>query len=178
LFREQCIFEIAIYRISYEQFNKNYDTALQHHLKKFQELSGLALNKIPESNLLHTEQHFWENYGGPWNYNQVIGWIRLYIFGSQIRGELWKMVGKKFTRKTRNQFQFIGKIIEIDCMTEDNSEQILEKVENELDRIKKELIKKKRSLDLQCFKNLASYIDWRKLMDNKKGKEINSRTPK
>jgi len=164
LFRERYFFEIAIYRISYEQFNKNYDIAIKHHLQNFQELSCLSLDKIPESNLLYTKQHFWETYGGPWNYNQVIGWIRLFIFGSQIRGELWKMTGKNFTRKTRNQIQFMGKIFEIDCITGENSEQILKKLDNELDQIQKGLGKKKRILDLQCFKNLASYIDWRKLV--------------
>lgn len=130
-------------------------------------MSGFTREQVNDNNRIHEEQHFWEIYGGPWQYNQVIGWIRLSVLGSQLRGYLWNMTGKRFRRKSRNQIKRIGKVFEIDVTPDESSEQIRVKIEQELERLQKEWCKKKRFLDLECFRSLTPCIDWRKLMDMK-----------
>jgi len=133
-------------------------------LEQFHKLSGFPHEQIPAT-CLHVKQHFWETYGGPWQYNQVVGWVRLYVLGSQLRGDLWKMTGKRLHRKSRNQIRLLGKAFEISLTPDESSEQIRAKIEEELQRLQNELSKKKRVLDMQCFRTIASCIDWRKLVD-------------
>lgn len=128
-------------------------------------MSGFTHDQVIDNIRMQVEQHFWETYGGPWQYNQVIGWVRLYVLGSQIRGDLWEMTGKRLHRKSRNQIRHLGKAFEISFTPDESSEQIRDKIEEELERIQNEWGKKKRILDLQCFRTIASCIDWRKLMD-------------
>lgn len=164
---ERYFFEIAIYRTSREQFNKKYDSDLQLYLEQFQKLSGFTRDPVIDNTRIHDKQYFWENYGGPWQYNQVIGWVRLYVLGSQLRGDLWMMTGKRLHRKSRNQIRHVGKAFEIDFTPDESSAQIRSKLEQELERLQKEWCKKKRFLDLECFRCLAPCIDWRKLMGMK-----------
>jgi len=35
------------------------------------------------------EDHAFRKFGGAWNFNEIVGFVRLYVLGSQIRGELW-----------------------------------------------------------------------------------------
>ena len=163
---KRFFFEIPIYRISHDRFNQEYDDALLRHWENFAQLSGYTRDNIPETSRLHVEQHFWETYGGPWHYNQVIGWVRLYILGLQVRGDLWRMVGKRYTRKSRNQIRLIGKILEIHFGRSESSEEILTRVEQRLQLIRNEWHKSKRVLDLECFQTLAPCINWRALLDN------------
>lgn len=165
MYFKRYFFEIPIYRISQERFNQKYDNDLQRYWEQFKELSGHAHNDIPKTTRLNSEQSFWETYCGPWRYNQVFGWMRLYILGSQVRGDLWRMVGKRFHRKTRNQIRPLGKAFEIDFFSDESSEQILAKVEQKLEQFQKKWRKKKRVLDLECFRTLSSCINWRKLVD-------------
>ena len=165
-------FEIPIYRISHERFNQKYDSALQRYWERLEELSGFKRDKFPETSRLNTEQHFWETYGGPWHYNQVIGWMRLHILGSQIRGELWWMVGKRFHRKSRNQIKCLGKAFEIHFFPDESSEQIFARIEQEFEQFQNKWRRKGRIMDLECFRTLASCIDWRKLVDMRDKKEL------
>ncbi len=164
---EQHFFEIPIYRTSQERFNQECGSNLKRHLEKLQ-LSAFACEPTPEI-LLPAQQRFWETYGGPWQYNQVIGWIRLYVLGSQIRGDLWKMTGKRLQRKSRNQINRVGKIFEIDFTPDESSEEIHAKIEAELKQVQNGCAKKKQVLDLQCFRTIATCVDWRKLVATKLG---------
>ncbi len=163
LLHDRYFFEIPIYRISQGDFDKKYSRDLKKRLEIFSKFKYDGI----EDTVLHATQHFWETYGGPWHYNQVIGWVRLYILGTQIRGELYWMAGKRFSRKTRNQIRLLGKAFEAHVFPNYSSEQILTRVEQELRRLQKEYHRKGRTMDLECFQVLAASIDWRKLVDTK-----------
>ena len=141
-------------------------------MERFKESSGFVHDKVPENTWLNVKQHFWETYGGPWRYNQVIGWMRFYILGSQIRGELWLMVGKRFHRKSHNQIRWIGKVFEIHSFPDESSEQIFERIEQEFEELQNKWRRKGRVMDLECFRTLAPCIDWRKLVDMRDKKEL------
>src|SRR4051794_15212978 len=39
--------------------------------------------------------HLFEAYGGAWQYNEIIGFLRLHFLGSQIRAEYWRVNRKR-----------------------------------------------------------------------------------
>ena len=62
---------------------------------------------------MSTEQHFWERYGCPWRFNQVVGWLRLVTRGHEVCGELWPADAKRFSRCVLWRFPLLGKAFEI-----------------------------------------------------------------
>lgn len=82
------------------------------------------------------------------------------------------MTGKRLHRKSRNQIRHVGKDFEIDFTPDESSAQIRAKLEHELKVLQKGLYKKKRFLDLECFRCLAPCIDWRKIMHMKDKTEV------
>ncbi len=47
-------------------------------------------------------EHLNNKYGGTWEFNEVIGHIKLHFLGNQIRGEYWKVNAKRIV-KTRSK---------------------------------------------------------------------------
>lgn len=108
------------------------------------------------------EQHHHLTYGGAWEFNEIIGFIKLYFLGTQIRGEYWSTLQKRKVKTRRKQFEYkthkISTEVEIRAM---DSASILSAIEDYLERSKKEL--KNRHLDLREFNTIKAHIDWYKL---------------
>ncbi len=49
---------------------------------------------------------FANSYGGPWPYNEIIGFIQLHFFGSQIRGDYWSHDAKRVVRTRTKRFKW------------------------------------------------------------------------
>lgn len=94
----ECYFmEVPIYRVSEKRFYRDYQRDLEAHLE------SLWPPNTPPEILAElrplAEVHFWKRYGGPWQFNQAVGWIRLYLLGNQFRGELWFISAKSLVRR-------------------------------------------------------------------------------
>ena len=107
-------------------------------------------------------QHQYERLG-PWNFNEVTGHIRLYLLGSQIRGELYssekKRVGigrtKVFVFRTWN----LAAEVNIDRTSPVTNETIWLAIQKYVDRCRKEL-KRGRVVDDSMLKVLGPHVDW------------------
>ncbi len=161
---ERYFFEIAIYRISHDWFNEGYERDLRRHWEQFIRLSGRTREQVSKELRLNVEQHFWETYGGPWQFNQAVGWLRLFVLGSQIRADLWMSAAKRLQRTARHQVRLLGKAFEIHCWPEQSSTEIRTEVEEELLRFQREFRKGRLVLDLECFRIAAPCMDWRRLI--------------
>lgn len=156
-------FELPIYRCSEDDFNRQYKKDLNERLQPLAE----SISAPPEDSavLRNAEQNFWENYGGPWRYNQLVGWLQLYVGSDQIRGELWEVNAKRVERRMRHkQMRPTGKAFEIYCFPEDTSADILERVRGELAQFQKRFRGGRFTLDTECFDNTARALDWRALV--------------
>ena len=40
-----------------------------------------------------------ERFGGPWKFNQIVGWLRIFVEGRMIRAHLWWIQGKRINRR-------------------------------------------------------------------------------
>ena len=83
------IFELPIYRCSEQQFESQYTKDLQSYLSSLEKRSGgVTLEQAPIT-YQTAESEFRDSYGGPWNYNQVIAWLRICAGRSSICADLW-----------------------------------------------------------------------------------------
>ena len=99
------------------------------------------------------------NYGAGWEFNEIIGHIKLHFLGTQVRGEYWGTIPKRKVRTRRKQFEYkthkLAAEVEIRELTQAG---IIKAVEEYIDGCKKEV--KNRHLDLREFNNLKAHIDW------------------
>jgi hypothetical protein len=160
---DRYIFDIPIYRTTERRFNAQYDRDLKAFFKRI--WPDGAKDRLPKETVMGAEQHFWETYGGPWTFNQVVGWVRLYVLGSQLRGELWLVRAKKLVRRPRHrQIPLIGKAFELHTRSEDSSQDIYQTVVAELKRFQKDFRGGRLMLNLECLLNVGPYIDWHALV--------------
>ena len=96
------IFDIPVYRLTedeyYSQLNK-YVEGGSDYIKEIQAF----YKKYPNDKIRFTDTLI-RAYGGPWIYNEIIGFIRLHFLGSQIRGEYYEVDSKRITKTRKKQF--------------------------------------------------------------------------
>lgn len=164
LLGDRYFLEIAIYRVSHGAFNRKYQLDLDRYWDSFRQTSGLSRSEVSEQFRVSSEQHFWETYGCPWRFNQAVGWLRLFIRGSQVRGELWMSAAKRLNRRAIREFRFLGKEFEIQCWPNQSSSEIRSEIETELARFGREFRGGRLILDLECFNTTAEHMDLRQLL--------------
>ncbi|WP_179022420.1 hypothetical protein [Winogradskyella forsetii] len=166
---ENYFYEIPIYRCTPER-----------HFLELGELENKIVNEIgilsidyPENFEQIKDSRYARN-SYPFDYNEIIGWIKLYILGNQIRGEYYFEVDTKDRQKEKKRldkgirkkrFENFGKAFEISIKNATDNEQISKKLKNELiDLQNNEKPFKGRFIDTRQLDNITEFIDWQGLI--------------
>lgn len=152
-------FEIAIYRCRVETHTHEQERAKQKYMEFFEASRESAPSSYERASSWFDSEHWY-----PWQYNEVIGWLRLYTLGSQIRGELWMAKAKRHVAGGRRRFFYMGKAFELHTFPSQTDGEIQAEVMQELEQFSKEPSRRSRYLDLECFEVAAPAINWRKLV--------------
>jgi hypothetical protein len=131
------------------------------------ERSGVTREKAPES-YDYAENYFDNHLWYSWSYNDIVGWIRLFICGTQLRGEYWWVSSKRIVPRGKKEFEYFGKAFESENITSENSNQIFTVLCGELSQLSKERPFKGRYIDMELLLTLGPHINWRSLMDSAK----------
>ena len=116
---EKTVFEILIYRISEDKFCSQYKTRKEEFIRKF------TTEMSSQKSIFRLENHFFQNYGGPWRYNQIVGAIKIYTLSDQIRGEFWRSTKKRYGAKMKNKnISMSGNVFEITVFNHTTNEDI------------------------------------------------------
>lgn len=105
----------------------------------------------------------WEyNNWYPWRFNEIVGYITLYRFGSQLRGDLWLVRGKITKRMAKKRFFYYGKFFEksFHSMEKDVTQMIVETI---IKYAEESESLKNRFFDFEEFKRISPFIDWNNL---------------
>jgi hypothetical protein len=102
-----------------------------------------------------------------WEYNEVIGFIELYILGNQIRGTLYFVDSKKIRKDIKNKkIVESGKLFELSVHNFTSSE-IFNYLLEELKQAQSNNNKlKNRYIDFSGILKIGNYVDWRGLIKN------------
>lgn len=147
---------IPVYRVSKEQYYLDLKNDYEKSIPKTWNEGFIK----DHPNII---QGFKENhrsvYGGDWEFNEIVGYIKLHFLGTQIRGEYWATIPKKKVKTRRKQFEYkthkLAAEIEIRDFTQEG---ITKAVDEYINRCKKEI--KNRHLDLREFEKLKAHINW------------------
>jgi len=158
---EKYFFDIPIYRCPIEKHTGEMEKEKQRLL----DLGVQNGNEIPESYASDVKRYFHNWVWYPWRYNEIIGWIRLYVLKQQIRGEYWFIRAKLIRKNSRRKgIYHSGKAFECDFHPDQPAAKIYEEICCELERLSNEEPFKGRYLDLEAFHNIGPFVNWRQLM--------------
>ncbi len=160
---EPVFFEIPIYRISNKKYLEEMNSMREKYYSNY---PGVKEGIYFESFKNLIEQQHWY----PWRYNEVIGYLNLYIFGSQFRIDYWLVSNQRINKGIRKKkFVYWGKTYEATIRKNKNSAEIFEWILEQLEKLQNERRFKKRYFDLRTFKVVGKFIDWQTLCN-----ELNS----
>jgi len=160
---EKYFFDIPIYRCPVEKHTQELDNAKKARLQNLIDIHGPEVMKSESYKWVANDFDRVEWY--PWRYNEVIGWIRLYAAGSQVKGELWFTNAKRIRRDLkRNRIYYRGKAFERTIRKNQASTEIIKIICEELAIQEKKYPVKGRYLDIETFCRIGEFINWRQLL--------------
>ncbi len=169
---ESFSYDLPVYRL--EQ-NKYYDDMDKYIKKKFAS-DDMITRKYYDRNRPQKElrkEALRNEYGGAWDFNEIIGYIRLYFYGAQVRGEYWKINAKRIVRSRKRFYIYkewnIAAEVNIDIKSTNSV--IYADICKYICRCKEEL--KNRFIDDQKFKTLGPFINWRQVFEAHHEKALN-----
>ncbi|APX14877.1 hypothetical protein BWR17_02780 [Phaeobacter inhibens] len=155
---EKYFFDLPVYRIGKEQYYQWKDRKIEEHLSSWKEL-GM---EVPEHVRLQADEHLYKKYG-PWDFNEIIGYIRLHFLGSQVRGEYFSAEKKRNSAGRTKVFTYqthkLAAEVNLWFGTPPTNAQIWEGIQSYIDRCQKELVRG-RVIDASKLLALGPHIDW------------------
>lgn len=146
------LFEIPVYRLTENDYYKKLSDYKNEINSKME---------VPMSDAYLKKQ-----FGGDWRYNEIIGFLRFYRYGSsQIRCDYTETDAVKKTRTRKKIFEQISDSYCIEPFTVSSSNIDLAKhMRSAVEHCEIRLKKKNRILDKELFENTVDFIDWKSLL--------------
>ncbi len=163
-------FDVPVYRLSESQYESDWNCSRENAtLVSNKEI----YSKNPEMEM-SAHMALRKSFGGSWRYNEIIGYIRLYLLGLQIRGEYHANdVRRNYkTRKKILRYKTHKLADELDFSLKQNNHEIFSIILKYLHNCRRELNKKskvKRYIDSSLLEAIGQHVDWKNLFfDNAK----------
>lgn len=161
-------YDIPVYRLPEQKYESDLQTYIELHMlgkEGERESRRLFYDNDPERKL-RVHNHLWKNYGGAWQFNEIIGYIRLYFSGSQVLGDYWQIDAKRIVKTRRKRFVWITyKIVpERDIPADSTNQEIYEIIMEYLSEARSKL--KNRFVDTTLFETIGPFLDWRGVYEN------------
>ncbi len=165
--RGEYIFDLPVYRCSRARHKKEMDEFVESHLRLCFDDHGLSRQADSEA-LLRIKANVRNSFGGSWEFNEIVGWVRLFPENDGIGAHVWFTEGRKLTRKMRKLFRLRT---DSNCLwthfslNVENLE-IYNGVLKALKNLTKQEPVKGRVLDLSIFHRLGPYVNWKRLIED------------
>lgn len=158
-------FEVPLYWCDQGKFETKYTQDLEVHMGTFAGGADTKGEHLPRSAIAGIKERFGKGYVAPWRYNQVVGWIRLFVTGPQIRGDLWLCSNQRYSRRmNRKHITLTGKAFELHCWPHQSSQEIAHLVRTEIVSSVRRTRNGQLTPDLECFDNMSSSLNWCQLV--------------
>jgi hypothetical protein len=154
--------DLPVYRLREEKYHADRDKyvdnfvaqTFQHANPKPKAVKGLRMD---------IEQHLYEKYG-PWQFNEIIGYVRLYFRGSQILGEYYSVARKRLVlTRCKTLVARTHKLAPEDYVPRGaTNEEILQVILDYVDACRKEV--PRRYFDDSWLRTIGPFVDWNAIM--------------
>ncbi len=161
--RDFYVFDIPVYRVSKERYHSEREKAVETITFAVCEGQGIARSRVPE-----TVRNIEFYSRCPWQFNDVVGWVRLFIEGCSVGGHLWWVEGKRLQVRMKKRFYLTAtsNSLHTHFPPPADSKAIFQGTLEALESLSKRKPLKGRFMDLSIFRRVGPFIDWRKLIDS------------
>jgi hypothetical protein len=159
-----CYFyDLPVYRLSREAYYKAQDEHIEAVLFPENDPLTAELRKMDKANTNSNATlrgHLERRYGGCWEFNEVVGYIRLHFLGTQVRGEYFAVAKKRIVRTRTKTFEYQAWKLapEVDIEPPFRNAEILAAVLTYIEDCRREV--PKRFIDTSIFEMVAPHINW------------------
>ena len=164
--RDQYIFDIPIYRIGSDGFNSEVDRAVAKRVEWI--VSHDPQRRPLDRETTDRQKHsVIKESGGPWQFNHVVGWLRLFAEGNTVGCHPWWVDAKRLTRKMKRKHLYLTTYSDVlgAYFPSETSIEIHQSLLERLTEMADRSPYKKRFVDLDVFQRTGPYIDWRRMLD-------------
>jgi hypothetical protein len=147
-------FDVPVYQLSEEQFEAKREATIKRDLEPLRE--AFAAGRMSEEEEINRSKY----YGGSWKFNQIIGWIRLYFCGDQIRGEWWRIESKP---KRRFVYREVNIVPHESIPKRSSSREIYKLILVYVARAQNDPRLKRRYVDTSMLERIGQHVDWNAL---------------
>jgi hypothetical protein len=163
--RDQYIFDIPIYRNSKDDFYTEIDSSFE---KRVEWIISHDPERRPLDHEVRQRVHHSviAEFGGPWQFNQIVGWLRLFVEGNTIGCHPWWVDAKRINRRMRNKRLYLqtpSDILQARFRNESPNE-IYSILLERLVRLSKDNSYNNLYIDLDVFRRIGPFIDWHRLL--------------
>jgi len=160
---DDYFFVVPVYRLQEEKYYSEMNSDFE---KQISEAWDDSFRQNNPDLVRGWQQHHRSSYGGDWEFNEIIGYIKLYFMGTQVRGEYWSTIPRSKIRTRRKLFEYKTHKLYVECeVRETTNEGVLSAVHEYLIGCKKQL--RNRYVDLREFDALKIHLDWKSLFETK-----------
>lgn len=155
-------FDIPVYRLSKQKYEAQQSEYVRKGLLEGGRYAEMMYQRNPDTEK-DAKDHLRLVYGGPWLFNEIVGFIRLYFYFKQIRGEYWRVDKRKIVRTRKKVFLFREWKVtyEEEIPRASSSAEIYQLLVKYLERAQAEL--KNLHVDVSVFVHVGPYVDWKGL---------------
>lgn len=165
---ETFIFDVPIYRVEkaiYCEDQESYvDARLYEHPELRRSKREVWYREHPDLKTRDSD-YYWREYGGPWRFNDVVGYLRLYLDGYQVGGQLWHVKVKRVLRNPRHKRLFLINTrlgIPVDISPQSSNSEIFNQIMQYLNSVRPRF--KNRFVDSALLETVGPYVDWKSLI--------------
>jgi hypothetical protein len=156
MIRGTVLFDIPVYRTDEQTFYADQRRRIDERVRKAVEHG--AERRWAEHVASGAEQ------AHGWPFNEVVGWVRLYVDGDVAKADLWWSNAKRFNRNFHLGTLYEShKVLEFWPRNETNEEIASELRRQLVDASRRKSIKRYH-MDLTLFDTLSPFVDWRRLL--------------
>lgn len=150
---EKYFFTIPVYICSPEEYKLKEEQYFKKQFKRYR----VDDSKESKENF---KEAFYRYLWRPWKFNQIVGFIELFVWGKDIRGEYYFIASKRLSVHQKNKkYNWYGKAFEMGVYFEEQLDTIYDTLLKHLEDLKKEKPFKNRYIDLRELNEIGSFID-------------------
>lgn len=163
---KRYILDIPVYRIGRDAIDQQFANAIDQRCNEL-DPSEYQTQQEFESHQARIRDQLAESLHLPWQFNQVVGWLRLYAAPSRIGAEHWFVTAKRLSanlRKKRFLLSGGSDALQASYLNQNSSEIFFDLIDR-LQRYPLENSGKSLVLDLSTLQEIGPFVDWRALID-------------
>lgn len=166
--QNQYIFDIPVYSTNREDFAAEVDNCVAKRVEWIVSFDPQQRPLTPKNRNRQFHSVIAES-GGPWQFNQVVGWLRLFAEGHTIGCHLWWVDARRLNRRIKNRrllYLTTSSDILGACFPHESSSEIFDALIELIDDLSSQPLFKKRYIDLDIFRRVGPFFDWRGMLDH------------